>query len=390
MKLGAIDAATVRKAAEIYLRIAYADPDALRRAPRVELDGGASALDLIGRFSDESEITNGRRVGRYVLRLGNDLYPHMKLVLEECILRDEYAFAVDTHDDLRVSADAPDYERWNNVRLHNSRVAQQIEEAWREDHVPTLGDIREMLGAVEQISEKTRSVLVVDDDPSIRETLCTLFERAGMKVSSAANGREALRMVAENRPNLILMDYQMPEMDGVACCEALKSDPDTDEIPVLLATRSQVDLTALTYADGFLVKPYRQDILFRSSASSCHNAGLAPGPGSGPVRPGSRPRCRGPHEVTSAVFDFRKWFRAIFGSRNERVIKGMLPLVAAINALEPEYERMTDAELTDRTAEFRRRLQEGDTLDDLLPEAFAAVPGGQPSGRWACATSTCS
>ena len=262
MKLGSIDAATVRRAAEIYLRIAYADPDAQRRAPRIDLGGEGSALDLIGRFSDESEITNGRRVGRYVLRLGNDLYPHMKLVLEECILRDEYAFAVDTHDDLRVSPDAPDYQRWNDVRRHNSRVAQQIEAAWREEHVPTLGDIRDMLGAVEQISARTRSVLVVDDDPSIRATLCTLLERAGLEVSSAANGREALQMVAEKRPNLILMDYQMPEMDGVTCCEALKSDPETDDIPVLLATRSQVDLAALTYADGFLVKPYRQDILF--------------------------------------------------------------------------------------------------------------------------------
>ena len=44
----------------------------------------------------------------------------------------------------------------------------------------------------------------------------------------------------------------MPEMDGVTACEALKGDPDTRRIPVLLATRSQVDLAALTYADGFL------------------------------------------------------------------------------------------------------------------------------------------
>jgi len=73
------------------------------------------------------------------------------------------------------------------------------------------------------------------------------------------------------------------------------------------------------------------------------------------------------------VFDYRKWFRAIFGSRNERVIKGMLPLVAAVNAREPEYERLTDAELTARTSDFRRRLGEGETLDDLLPDAFAAV-----------------
>ena len=262
MKLDAIPASTVRRAAEIYLEHAYANTDAGRKAPEVRLDGGESAQDLIERFGDESEFSDGRRIGRYVLRLGNDLYPHMKLVLEECILRDEYAFSVDTHDDLNVSPDAPDYERWNEVRRHNGTLADEIEAAWREEKIPTQRDIKNLLGNVEQISESPRSVLVVDDDPSIRDTLCTLLERAGLEVRAAENGRRALDEVRERPPNLILMDYQMPEMDGVTACEALKGDPETDEIPVLLATRSQVDLTALTYADGFLVKPYRQDILF--------------------------------------------------------------------------------------------------------------------------------
>ncbi|NJN14436.1 MAG: response regulator [Planctomycetes bacterium] len=78
----------------------------------------------------------------------------------------------------------------------------------------------------------------------------------------ASDGAEALRLVGEEAPDLILMDFQMPGMDGVTACEALKGNPETAEIPVLLATRSQVDLAALTYADGFLVKPYRQDVLF--------------------------------------------------------------------------------------------------------------------------------
>ena len=262
MKLEAIPASTVRRAAEIYLEKAYANADTGRKPPEVSLEGGDTASDLIGCFADESEFSDGRQIGRYVLRLGNDLYPHMKLVLEECILRDEYAFAVDTHDDLNVSPDAPDYQRWNEVRRHNGRLANQIETAWREERIPTQRDIKNILGQVEQISTSPRSVLVVDDDPSIRDTLCALLERAGLEVRSAKNGREALEEVRLRPPNLILMDYQMPEMDGVTACEELKSDPETDEIPVLLATRSQVDLTALTYADGFLVKPYRQDILF--------------------------------------------------------------------------------------------------------------------------------
>jgi len=67
------------------------------------------------------------------------------------------------------------------------------------------------------------------------------------------------------------------------------------------------------------------------------------------------------------------WLKKIFGSRNERVIKGILPVVAAINGLESEYEGLSDDGLHAKTAGFRQRLASGETLDDLLPEAFAAV-----------------
>ncbi len=63
----------------------------------------------------------------------------------------------------------------------------------------------------------------------------------------------------------------------------------------------------------------------------------------------------------------------IFGSRNERLLKEYRAVVARINALEPDFEKLTDAELAARTAEYRRRHQAGETLEALLPEAFAAV-----------------
>ncbi len=61
----------------------------------------------------------------------------------------------------------------------------------------------------------------------------------------------------------------------------------------------------------------------------------------------------------------------IFGTKNEREVKALRPLVAAINNLEPEMERLSDSELAARTAEFRQRLDNGASLDDLLIEAFA-------------------
>src|SRR5947207_1376971 len=62
----------------------------------------------------------------------------------------------------------------------------------------------------------------------------------------------------------------------------------------------------------------------------------------------------------------------LFGNSNERQIRRMRPIVAAINELEPATEALTDDQLRGKTAEFRQRLAEGETLDDLLPEALAA------------------
>ncbi|MBL3568333.1 preprotein translocase subunit SecA [Rhodovulum sulfidophilum] len=63
--------------------------------------------------------------------------------------------------------------------------------------------------------------------------------------------------------------------------------------------------------------------------------------------------------------------RKVFGTRNDRLVKKVRPLVARINALEPEFQALDDDGLKAKTAEFRRRVAEGEALDDILPEAFA-------------------
>src|SRR5271169_6661737 len=62
---------------------------------------------------------------------------------------------------------------------------------------------------------------------------------------------------------------------------------------------------------------------------------------------------------------------SLFGSSNARYLKKLQPTIDAINALEPKYQAMTDAELREQTPKFRKRLAAGETLDDLLVEAFA-------------------
>ncbi|MDB9823302.1 preprotein translocase subunit SecA [Deltaproteobacteria bacterium] len=65
--------------------------------------------------------------------------------------------------------------------------------------------------------------------------------------------------------------------------------------------------------------------------------------------------------------------KSIFGSKNERELKHMEPLVERINSMEPDYKALSDEQLPAKTDEFRERLSGGETLDDLLPEAFATV-----------------
>lgn len=68
--------------------------------------------------------------------------------------------------------------------------------------------------------------------------------------------------------------------------------------------------------------------------------------------------------------------KAIFGTKNDREVKRMRKTVAKINALEPEYEKLSDEELRGKTEEFKKRLANGETLDDILVEAFAVVREG--------------
>ena len=68
-----------------------------------------------------------------------------------------------------------------------------------------------------------------------------------------------------------------------------------------------------------------------------------------------------------------KFLTSIFGSRNDRLLKQYRKTVARINALEPEFEKLSDEALRGKTQEFKDRLAQGQTLDDLLPEAFAVV-----------------
>ena len=67
------------------------------------------------------------------------------------------------------------------------------------------------------------------------------------------------------------------------------------------------------------------------------------------------------------------WLTQLFGSRNTRLVAGYSRNVSRTNALEPTFKALSDDQLKGKTAELRARLAKGETLDDILPDAFAAV-----------------
>jgi chemosensory pili system protein ChpA (sensor histidine kinase/response regulator) len=108
-------------------------------------------------------------------------------------------------------------------------------------------------------------VLVVDDSISVRRVICSFLERAGWQASSAKDGIEALERIAAARPDVALVDIEMPRMNGYELLSRLRADPDLRGVPVVfLTSRSAAkhrERAAELHVDAFLVKPYREDEL---------------------------------------------------------------------------------------------------------------------------------
>ncbi len=108
-------------------------------------------------------------------------------------------------------------------------------------------------------------IFIVEDSPTQLEQLKIVLEDAGFEYDFAINGREALEKVKVTLPDLIITDIVMPEMNGYELCKAVKNNPETKNIPVMLLTTlsdpSDVIKGLEAGADNFMTKPYNPDTL---------------------------------------------------------------------------------------------------------------------------------
>ncbi len=104
------------------------------------------------------------------------------------------------------------------------------------------------------------TVLVVEDEPAQREVLSYNFEAEGFRVAQAGNGEEALILVDEIAPDVIVLDWMLPSVSGIEVCRRLKSRPETRGVPIIMLSARSEEVDRVrgleTGADDYVIKPY--------------------------------------------------------------------------------------------------------------------------------------
>ena len=106
----------------------------------------------------------------------------------------------------------------------------------------------------------SKRILVVEDQEDNRQILRDLLGNAGYELTEAENGEEAIAAVAKRRPDLILMDIQLPVMDGYEATRRIRSNPDLKSVPIIAVTSYALtgdeDKAVAAGCNGYISKPY--------------------------------------------------------------------------------------------------------------------------------------
>jgi two-component system alkaline phosphatase synthesis response regulator PhoP len=108
-------------------------------------------------------------------------------------------------------------------------------------------------------------ILIVDDEEDIRVLLTYNLEKEGFKVSAVSNGKECLDFIEKQKPQLILLDVMMPQLDGIEVCERIKADPQNQDILICFLTARNEDYSQIAGldagADDYIAKPIKSKVL---------------------------------------------------------------------------------------------------------------------------------
>jgi two-component system alkaline phosphatase synthesis response regulator PhoP len=110
-----------------------------------------------------------------------------------------------------------------------------------------------------------KKIAIIEDEPDISELLAYNLEKEGYTVVRSFDGGEGLKLIRQERPDLILLDLMLPTMDGLEICQALKRDDPTKEIPIIMITakseESDVVVGLQLGADDYITKPFSPKVV---------------------------------------------------------------------------------------------------------------------------------
>ena len=126
-------------------------------------------------------------------------------------------------------------------------------------------------------------VLVVEDEAALATMLRYNLEKQGFRVDEAADGQEALTRIAEEPPDLVLLDWMLPTLSGIEVCRQIRRRPATRDLPVIMLTARAEDQDAVrglnTGADDYVTKPFNMDALLARVRALLRRAGGVPAKG---------------------------------------------------------------------------------------------------------------
>jgi two-component system phosphate regulon response regulator PhoB len=121
------------------------------------------------------------------------------------------------------------------------------------------------------MSSVTRQILIVEDEPPIREMIGFALRKAGFDVRDAGDSRSARLQLADRRPDLVLVDWMLPDMSGLELTRLIKSEADTRDLPVIMLTARATEADKIAGLDGgaddYITKPFSpRELLSRINA----------------------------------------------------------------------------------------------------------------------------
>jgi phosphate regulon transcriptional regulator PhoB len=168
-------------------------------------------------------------------------------------------------------------------------------------------------------------VLVVEDEAALATMLRYNLEKQGYRVEEAADGQEALTRIAETQPDLVLLDWMLPQMSGLEVCHQIRRRSATRDLPVIMVTARTEDQDAVrglnTGADDYITKPFNMEALLARMRALLRRR---PPRGSAPLRVGDLSLNADTHEVvrgergielTQREFELLEYLM-----RNERIV----------------------------------------------------------------------